>query len=70
VRKAGDNAYRLGILVDTLEHYEQADALERDLLRPRLLTAFGWRMTTVLAKDWQADPKAEVHRLLTILDDL
>ena len=24
----------------------------------------------VLAKDWQADPKAEIHRLLTILDDL
>src|SRR5262249_23393921 len=42
-RQAGD-AHTLGILVDDPSHYAQRDLLERYLLRPALLEAFGWRV--------------------------
>jgi hypothetical protein len=29
--------------------------LERDLMKPRLLRAFGWQVAVVLTKDWIAD---------------
>lgn len=67
VRQEGDAAYRLGILLDTDDHYEQSDLLERDMMRPRLLRAFGWRVTHVLAKDWQADRVEELARLVRLL---
>ena len=47
---AGDRAYRLGILVDTSDWYAQRDLIERELLKPDLLTAFGWRVYVVLAR--------------------
>jgi hypothetical protein len=62
VRRDGEAAYRLGILVDTLTSYEQFEPLERDMLRPRLLATFGWRVATVLAKDWYEDPRRELAR--------
>ncbi|PQO38849.1 DNA helicase [Blastopirellula marina] len=67
IHRPGDEAYRLGVLLDTLEHYEQSDLLERDMMRPRLLRNFGWRITQVFAKDWYADPASELDRLLQIL---
>ena len=51
IRREGDQNYRLGVIVDTEDYYRQPDILERDLMKPRLLQAFGWRMQTVLAKD-------------------
>ncbi len=63
VYREGDREYRLGILVDTPEWYQQAEALERELMRPTLLEAFGWRMAHVLVKDWQADPAAVLKSL-------
>jgi hypothetical protein len=68
VRKPGDAAYRLGILLDGDDYYAQADILERDLLRPRLLQAFGWRTVHVLAKDWHADAEAVVKKLVETLE--
>jgi hypothetical protein len=69
VRRDSDDRYRLGVLVDTLTSYEQSEPLERDMMRPRLLRAFGWRVTSVLAKDWYQDPDAELDRILKLLDD-
>ena len=63
VRRAGDAKYRLGILLDTASGYDQFEPLERDVLRPRLLRNFGWRMTTVMAKDWLADSASEIKRI-------
>lgn len=67
VRRATDNIFRLGILVDTLASYEQSEPLERDMMRPRLLREFGWQVTTVLAKDWYESPETELERLLKLL---
>jgi hypothetical protein len=64
VRREGDAAYRLGILVDSPSYYEQEDILERDMMRPRLLRAFGWTLAFVLAKDWYEDQTAVLDRLL------
>lgn len=67
VRHSQDEAYRLGIFLDTPAHYEQADLLERDMMRPRLLRDFGWRVTQVVAMDWYADPQRQLQRLLDLL---
>jgi hypothetical protein len=67
VRRPGESRYALGILVDTLASYEQSEALEREVMRPRLLRDFGWRVTTVLAKDWYEDSQAELARISELL---
>jgi hypothetical protein len=63
VRRPEDTAYRLGILVDSPAYYEQEDVLERDMMRPRLLRAFGWNLAFVLSKDWYQDQPAILERL-------
>ncbi len=67
VRLLDDSGYRLGVLVDTPIQYEQAEPLERDVLRPKLLRTFGWRVESVLAKDWYENQKQELDRLLAAL---
>ena len=64
IRKAGDETYRLGILVDNDEYYQLDDVLEREVMRPRLLEAFGWKVAFVLAKDWYEDRAGVMARLL------
>ncbi len=63
VRRAEDRNYRLGILIDSAEHYQNPDILERYLLKPNVLTAFGWRLAIVLGKDWDRDPDTVLSRL-------
>src|SRR4029077_13375565 len=48
VFREGDPSYRLGVLVDTDDYYQHANILERDVLRPSLLRAFGWKVAHVL----------------------
>jgi hypothetical protein len=55
VRREGETSYRLAILVDNDGYYDQSDLLERDLMRPKLLEDFGWKVAFVLAKDWYDD---------------
>lgn len=68
VRRPGDAAYRLGVLVDTRDYYEQSDVLERDVMRPRLLRDFGWNVCRVFAKDWYQDRQPVVERVLRLVD--
>jgi predicted DNA-binding WGR domain protein len=68
VRLPADSTYRLGILVDTPIQYEQAEPLERDVMRPRLLRAFGWQIESVLAKDWYENRDQELARIINILE--
>lgn len=63
-----DATYRLGILVDTAENYATADPWERDVLRPRLLQDFGWRIHRVLGKDWWHDADRELERIMELLE--
>lgn len=68
VRRNGDRTYRLGILVDTADYYRQTDLLERDLMKPNLLRAFGWRVAVVLSKDWWDNPDDVLARVVRIAE--
>ncbi len=70
VRCEGDTEYRLGILIDDDAYYDQADLLERDMMRPKLLRDFGWRIAHVMTKDWHADRDAVVARLLRQIESV
>ncbi len=72
IRREGDVCYRLGILVDTADYYQQTDLLERDLMKPNLLRAFGWRIAIVLSKDWwenSANVLARLQRIAEATED-
>ncbi|MDA1163592.1 MAG: AAA domain-containing protein [Planctomycetota bacterium] len=62
--------YQLGILLDGPSYYAQRDLLERDLMKPRLLRAFGWQVAVVLTKDWIADRDAVLNNLIEQLTGL
>jgi hypothetical protein len=62
VRRPGELRYRLGILVDRPAHWALG-ADEALRLKPGVLQAFGWRITTLLSKDWLADPDGAVAAL-------
>lgn len=59
----GDKKYRLGILTDSNAWYVQDDLLERELMKPQLLTAFGWDIMVVLARDWYHDRELVLKKI-------
>ena len=67
VRREGELAYRLAVLLDGDGYYDQSDLLERDLMRPKLLRDFGWKLAFVLAKDWYDDQAVVLTRLEQLL---
>ena len=68
IRRDGDQEYRLGILVDNRQWYRQSDLLERELIKPQLLKAFGWNICVVLARDWYHNKDTVLHTLDGLLD--
>ena len=66
LRRSDENVYRLGILVDNAAYYEQADILDRDVMRPKLLKNFGWKVCQVFAKDWYDAPDRVLDRVLRL----
>jgi hypothetical protein len=68
IRRKGDSAHRLAVLVDTDAHYA-APSDERHRVKPSLLGAFGWQLETVLAKDWREAPDEVMARLRRALGD-
>jgi predicted DNA-binding WGR domain protein len=68
VRCAGDQAHRVGILVDTDRYYRQTDIVERDVMRPQLLETLGWRVEHVLAKDWHHDQFGTLKRIINVIE--
>ena len=67
VRSHTDSLYELGILVDTDAHYANPNLLDRYLLQPSILQAFGWRFAMVLTKDWYHTPDDVLSRLERLL---
>ncbi|HLF94878.1 MAG TPA: WGR domain-containing protein, partial [Planctomycetota bacterium] len=68
VKKPGEPFYRAAVVVDTPRYFEQRDLLERELLKPRVLRAFDWRVFHLLAKDWYADRAGVMQRLGDVLE--
>jgi predicted DNA-binding WGR domain protein len=67
VRSNSDSLYQLGILVDTDGHYANPNLLDRYLMQPSILKAFGWRFALVLTKDWYHNPEDVLSRIDNIL---
>jgi predicted DNA-binding WGR domain protein len=67
VRSKTDNLYQLGVLVDTDGHYSNPNLLDRYLMQPGILRAFGWRFALVLTKDWYHSPDDVLDRLEKLL---
>ena len=57
-----DSLHQLGILVDTDGHYANPNLLDRYLMQPSILRAFGWRFALVLTKDWYHNPDDVLSR--------
>lgn len=66
--RADSSEYELGILLDGPDYYAQADLMERDLMKPRLLRAFGWNIEVVLTKDWIDDRQQVLNSLVEKLN--
>lgn len=69
VRGNGDGFYQLGILVDTDGHYANPNLLDRYLMQPSILRAFGWRVVWVLTKDWYHNAEDVLKRIDRMLQD-
>jgi predicted DNA-binding WGR domain protein len=67
VRRESHGAHLLGVLIDDAAHYAQPDLLERYLLRPNVLQAFGWRVVQVFTKDWYQDPESVLRQITDAL---
>lgn len=63
IRVADESRYRLGVVIDTDRYYRNENIFDRDVLRPRLLRAFGWKVVPLLTKNWFEDPDAVIHSL-------
>lgn len=68
VRGDSDILYQLGILVDTDGHYANPNLLERYLMQPSILSAFGWRFALILTKDWFHNPEDVLNRIEKLLE--
>jgi predicted DNA-binding WGR domain protein len=53
--------------VDTDGHYANANLLDRYLMQPSILRAFGWQFALVLTKDWYHNPDDVLARLEKVL---
>ena len=69
VRTQSEGMYQLGILVDTDGHYANPNLLDRYLMQPAILRAFGWRFAMVLTKDWYHNPEDVLARLEKLLKE-
>lgn len=67
VAAKSDTNYRLGILIDGDNYYQQEDLLEREVQRPALLRAFGWKVAIVLSKDWLLRKDEVLNRIESTL---
>ena len=66
-KRAGHGAaddFQLAIQVDDSAHYGDADLSARYVVKPGVLSAFGWDVMTVLAKDWHAGPAKVMERIV------
>jgi predicted DNA-binding WGR domain protein len=70
VRRGSDDAHRLGILLDDAAHFAQRDLLERFVLRPGILQAFGWQVVQVFTKDWHRDPESVLRQIERALEGI
>jgi superfamily I DNA and/or RNA helicase/predicted DNA-binding WGR domain protein len=60
--------YVLGIVLDSEAFYQSKNTLDQYVLRPGLLSAFGWKNTMIFRKDWLDRPDFVKAQLQLLLD--
>jgi hypothetical protein len=68
VRRPGEDAYRVAVLVDTPSRVSGQPAAERMLGHPAVLSAAGWRVVHVLTKDWLESPETVTSAVESALE--
>lgn len=63
-----DNTYCLGILVDTVDHYNNNNLLEQYVLRPSILKSFNWNVIQVYTKDWLQQSEKVMEQIKKALE--
>jgi len=66
-KKAEDEAWSLGILIDDESHYRNNNLVEQYYQRPAILKAFGWKVLPVYAKDWLHQPQKVMEMVIKAL---
>ena len=69
LRRPGDTAYRVAVLVDHAQRIAAEPLAERILNHPAVLRATGWRVVHVLGRDWCEDPSMVLDRIARLVDD-
>lgn len=64
-----ENYFRVGIIVDSENHYLNPDVMERFVTQPEILRAFGWKVTIVLTRDWFYNRDQIVERIERMMND-
>ena len=67
LRRTGEEQYAVGLFVDSATHYGNADLLERYVTQPSIMSAFGWKVMLVLARDWYFESEAVLDRIERLL---
>jgi hypothetical protein len=67
LRRPGDPAYRVAVLLDTAERIASQPVTERVLSHPAVLRNAGWTVVHVLTKDWLDDPATVTADLVAAL---
>ncbi|MEM1261996.1 MAG: AAA domain-containing protein [Pseudomonadota bacterium] len=67
VRRQEQESYELAVLIDDGTHYANPDIFSRYTTDTGILRAFGWRVTTVLGKDWYADKEKVIEQIMDAL---
>ena len=68
LRRPGDGAYRVAVLVDHRERVGAQPVVERLVSHPLVLAGAGWRVAHVLTKDWFERPDEVLAGLERELD--
>ncbi len=67
VRKPGEDAYCLGILIDGSRASSKASAATREISQPSVLKGLGWKVMKVWSIDWWEDPDAVTAKCIDAL---
>jgi len=67
--RPGDQAYKLGILLDDDRHYLNNNLIEQYYQRPAVLERFGWKVLPVFARDWLHQPQKVMDQIVKMLEE-
>lgn len=65
-----NGSYILGIECDGAMYHSARSIRDRDRLRPEVLERLRWTIYRIWSTDWFRNPKAEVQKLVEVIEEL